>query len=192
MLPFRLLVITRAETPIDHYLDLVEQVSDSRMAFLLRERQSDAATQVARANALLSAGAHVQISGRVDIAAAAKCGVHLPEQGISPRDARKLLPDAVIGASRHDSEGIERDQSYLDYATLSPFGNVPGKNPPLGPAKVHAISQLSEIPLLALGGISSNNANAALRAGAFGLAFIRLAHEEDAASTISALLQKMA
>lgn len=115
------------------------------------------------------------VSARVDLALALGAGVHLPERGLPIEDARRLLgPDALVGASRHDRGGLEAAAATgADYATLSPFGAVPGKGPALGAARWAATRRGVALPVLALGGVDLESAPEAVRAGADGLAFIR-------------------
>ncbi len=106
-------------------------------------------------------------------------GVHLPERGLPIADVRHLLgPEALIGVSRHDRAGLARAEG-ADYATLSPFFAVAGKNPPLGAEGFRAARSAAPagVAVLALGGLGPRNAGEALDAGADGLAVLRSATE---------------
>lgn len=139
-----------------------------------------------------AAGALLVVNGRMDVArACAADGVHLPEDGVSPTDARAMLgPKALVGVSRHDADGVTRAASEgADYATLSPFASTPGKGAPLGPEGFAAAVASARLPVLALGGIDAENARSALEAGAFGVAVIRAVYAAaDPASAVGALL----
>ena len=101
-------------------------------------------------------------------------GVHLPERGLPIRDVRALLgEEALIGVSRHDGPGLAA-AAGADYATLSPFRQVAGKNPPLGASGFReARSAAPRLHVLALGGLSASNCEEALEAGADGIAVLR-------------------
>jgi thiamine-phosphate pyrophosphorylase len=104
-------------------------------------------------------------------------GVHLPERGLPISDARRLLgPEAVVGVSRHDRAGLAAADG-ADYATLSPFFAVRGKNPPLGVVGFRAARDGAPdgLRVLALGGLTPTNARDAFEAGADGVAVLRSA-----------------
>jgi thiamine-phosphate pyrophosphorylase len=124
-------------------------------------------------------GATLLIHGRVDVALAVGAdGVHLPEDGLSPVDARRLLGDAaLVGVSRHDAAGLLlASQEGADFATLSPFAASPGKGPPLGDEGFAAALRHTSLPVLALGGVDPATAAQARTAGAAGVAVIRAVH----------------
>jgi thiamine-phosphate pyrophosphorylase len=137
-------------------------------------------------------GATLLIHGRVDVAQAVGAdGVHLPEDGLSPVDARHLLGDAaLVGVSRHDTAGLLlAAQEGADFATLSPFAESPGKGPPLGGEGFAAALRHTSLPVLALGGIDPAKAAQARAAGAAGVAVIRAVHAAaDPGDTVRRLL----
>jgi thiamine-phosphate pyrophosphorylase len=110
---------------------------------------------------------------------AARCGlagVHLP-QGHSVAVARDLLGEgAMIGVSVHDEEEMavaERDGA--DYVTLSPLFTSTSKGAykaPLGLRRFAAATAGTDLPVLALGGVTAATAGACRRAGAAGLAVL--------------------
>ena len=111
---------------------------------------------------------------RCDLAlAVGAAGVHLPERGIHPREARALNPAWIIGASRHDAAGLRSVDADVNYATLSPFATVEGKGAALGSEQFARIADHVSSPILALGGLDAKSAVAARQAGAHGFAFIR-------------------
>jgi thiamine-phosphate pyrophosphorylase len=112
-------------------------------------------------------------------ALAARCGltgVHLP-QGRSVSEARRILGDgALIGVSVHDEGELrvaERDGA--DYATLSPVFTSTSKGDykaPLGLRRFGAAVAGTDLPVLALGGVTAARAGDCRRAGAAGLAVL--------------------
>jgi thiamine-phosphate pyrophosphorylase len=127
------------------------------------------------------------INSRVDIAQAAGAqGVHLPANGISASQVRKLWPEAVIGVSCHSKEEVWKAAD--EGATFAVFGPVFEK----GTAIPQGLDRLSEacrnpIPVLALGGVTLANAKLCTDAGAAGIAAIRLFQENDAGEVVRAL-----
>jgi len=102
-------------------------------------------------------------------------GVHLPEGGPTPADARAILgADALVGVSCHDASGLQAaSRAGASFVTLSPFAASPGKGTPLGPARFAELAAQATVPVVALGGIDAGNARAAVEAGAAALAVVR-------------------
>jgi thiamine-phosphate pyrophosphorylase len=145
------------------------------------------------------------INSRTDVALASGAdGVHLRGDDVSPEEvraawhrvcgsgtpAREISPrDPVIAVSCHSPE--EAVQAAASKATFAVFGPVfekkdaPGKDP----AGLDALGQAcrAKIPVLALGGMTLQNAESCLRAGAAGIAAIRLFQENDIATVVSKL-----
>lgn len=124
--------------------------------------------------------AAVLVAGAPDDAVAAArqagaAGVHLPQDG-DPSAARAALGGtALVGQSGHDGAEIARAQARgADYVTLSPVfasASKPGYGPALGVARWAVIAAAVDVPVLALGGITSPDDVAACRAaGAAGVA----------------------
>ena len=102
--------------------------------------------------------------------------VHLPRDG-DPAAARDLLGEvALIGLSAHDRAEAERAAAAgADYVTLSPIfesPSKPGYGPALGLTGLTEITEGLSIPVLALGGVSSESVAALMRAGAGGVAIM--------------------
>jgi thiamine-phosphate pyrophosphorylase len=144
------------------------------------------------------------INSRTDIALAAGAdGVHLRSDDITPREvraiwekcgagasARELSPrEPLIGVSCHSPEEVK--QAEADGATFAVFAPVFEKKdvPQVDPA---GLTQLREtcngkIPVMALGGVTLENAKSCLEAGASGIAAIRLFQENNIAETVANL-----
>jgi thiamine-phosphate pyrophosphorylase len=100
-------------------------------------------------------------------------GVHLPA-GADPGSARARLPDALIGASAHSTrEAATLLRAGADYVTLSPIfatASKPGYGPALGLSELAAAAAEASGPVVALGGITAENAASCIAAGAHGIA----------------------
>jgi thiamine-phosphate pyrophosphorylase len=107
------------------------------------------------------------------VVAAGADGIHLPSGG-SPEAARARLPGALIGASAHSAdEAAALLRAGADYVTLSPVfltASKPGYGPALGLDGLERIVAEVQGPVVALGGITAQNAALCLSAGARGLA----------------------
>jgi thiamine-phosphate pyrophosphorylase len=115
----------------------------------------------------------ILINTRADVALAAGAdGVHLP--AAAPRETP---PGLLVGRSCHTVEEIR--EAGADFVTFGPVFASPGKGEPVG---LEALAQAchSGVPVYALGGVNWDNAEACLRAGAVGIAGIRLFQAPDA------------
>ena len=141
------------------------------------------------------------INSRTDIALATEAdGVHLPANDVSPEEvrtawkkccaralARQFSPQAPqISVSCHSPEEVTR--AAVNGANLALFAPVFEKKDAT-PAGLEALRQScrAKIPVFALGGITLQNAEFCLQAGAAGIAAIRLFQENDIAQVVQAL-----
>ncbi len=132
------------------------------------------------------------INSRADVCIAVGAdGVHLRSNDISARDVRTIFSKRKtdIGVSCHRVDEVE--QAASDGANFATFGPVfeknglPGANP-TGLDELRKACQ-HDIPVLALGGITLENARACLDTGAAGIAAIRLFQENDIAEVVDKL-----
>jgi len=119
-------------------------------------------------------GAPLLVNDRLDVALAVGAdGAQLPERGLAPAVARRLLGhDALIGVSRHDAEGLA-DAQCASFALVSPIYDVPGKGSPIGLEGLRRVTAASPVPVYALGGVGAAQIPALRSAGARGIAVIR-------------------
>lgn len=121
----------------------------------------------------------ILINDRVDVALAVKAdGVHLGQTDLPPEAARKVLGDAaIIGYSTHSVEqAVDASKMPLDYIAVgSIFQTTTKENPEavLGLENLRTIrAELKDFPLVAIGGITEENARSVIEAGADSLALI--------------------
>ena len=126
------------------------------------------------------------INDRADIARASGAdGVHLTSVSLDARIVRRTFgDDLLIGVSTHSlEEAVAARQGGADFAVLGPVFKTRSKplhGAPLGLSKLsEAARALAPFPLIALGGITLQNAHDALRAGAAGVAAIGLFSDEQ-------------
>ncbi len=188
----RLLWITPERGPIEAMLEAAQAGLPAGCVVLLRRRGLSGAALFEEARRFVQTGVPLLVSARVDLAmAVGAVGVHLPERGHAPHEVRALWPGALIGVSRHDRAGLEQAHG-ADYATLSPFASTPCKGAPLPLETFRQAAEASPIPVLALGGVDADNCDAALRAGARGVAFIRATQGADATAMQAAVVDMSA
>lgn len=125
-------------------------------------------------------GVKFLVNGRLDVALASRAsGVHLPSNSPSPHLWRRIAPpEFSIGVSCHSVEEVQQaDHEGADYVLFGPVF-VPLSKPLEG--RIAGVDELGRaatavrIPVLALGGITHENAHACLEAGAAGIAGISL------------------
>jgi thiamine-phosphate pyrophosphorylase len=123
-------------------------------------------------------GAHLLVNDRPDVALIVGAdGVHLGQEDLSPADARALLPPgSIVGVSTHDLGQLRAAlREPVDYVALGPVFATRTKarpDPVVGTEMVREARQMSDRPLVAIGGIEPDNAAEVVRAGADGLAVI--------------------
>ena len=117
----------------------------------------------------------VLVNGRADVALAAEAhGVHLPAGSIDPGEWRRILPPGfLVGVSCHSVEELQR-AAAADFAVYGPIFPTPGKGRAIGLAALARAAHVSPIPIFALGGVTRENAETCVDAGAAGIAAIRM------------------
>jgi thiamine-phosphate pyrophosphorylase len=139
------------------------------------------------------------INSRTDVAIACGAdGVHLTSDDVSPREVRRIWelglrasknPHPVITVSCHSEDDVIRaEQDGADFVLFAPVfekKNVPS----ITPAGIQGLRTACQhqIPVLALGGVTTENAGQCMEAGAAGIAAIRLFQENDIDEVVSKL-----
>ena len=144
------------------------------------------------------------INSRTDIALAVGAdGVHLRAEDISPRDIREVWQrrdecgagaparvsssgDPLVAVSCHSPTEVTR--AAANHATFAVFAPVFEKKD-ARPAGLNLLREACEahIPVVALGGITLENAKSCLEAGTAGIAAIRLFQENNVAEVVQRL-----
>ena len=116
------------------------------------------------------------INDRLDIAKTCEAdGIQLGEKSISVKLARRMTKTMLIGRSVHDIEGAI--QAEADGADFLIVGTIfPSRSHPnivaTGLNLLKELAQIINIPFLAIGGISKDNIESVIKAGASGAAVI--------------------
>ena len=116
------------------------------------------------------------MNDRADLALLAGWGVHVGHLDMSPADVRRLLGAAVIGVSTHnDDQVMKADAGAADYVAIGPVFATSSKadtEPVVGLEGVRRARALTRKPLVAIGGITRENARSVIEAGACSVAVI--------------------
>ena len=122
-------------------------------------------------------GAPLIINDRLDIALAADAdGLHVGREDLPVAVARRLLgPDKILGATAatvQDAVAAQRDGAdYIGSGAVYPTSTKPGK-PVLPLAVLAQIKQAVRIPVVAIGGITPDNAIPVFQSGVDGVAVV--------------------
>jgi thiamine-phosphate pyrophosphorylase len=135
----------------------------------------DAAREIARM--CREAGALFIVDDRADIAMLLDAGLHVGQDDLPPRDARRLLgSDAVIGFSSHNVQQVcaagGEPVNYVAFGPVFPTASKGNPDPVTGIEALKECRALVEKPLVAIGGITRETAAAVLAAGADSVAAI--------------------
>jgi thiamine-phosphate pyrophosphorylase len=124
--------------------------------------------------------ARVLVNDRLDVALAGGAhGVHLRSDSYPAARARALTaPGFLVGRSVHSVEDAVRASAndsvnYLIFGTVFATSSKPG-HVPAGPMALADIVRATPVPVLAVGGVTADNASLVARAGAAGVAAIGL------------------
>jgi thiamine-phosphate pyrophosphorylase len=159
-----------------------------------------------RAAAAIPAGSPTRllISSRIDVALASGAhGVHLPADDLRASDARSILmrggmTTALIGVSAHTTEEVLLAESHgADFAVFAPVFEKDGHANPGGLDQLRRACErphraVPPMPVLALGGVTLENAPLCLAAGAMGLSGIRLFQQSEVEPLVGRLRAAMA
>jgi thiamine-phosphate pyrophosphorylase len=136
------------------------------------------------------------INSRSDVAIACQAdGVHLQSNDVSPLELRKTWAGSghsagpLISVSCHSANDVARAASEgADFAVFAPVFEKKD-SPQANSAGLDGLREAcrQNIDVLALGGITLNNARACVDAGAAGIAAIRLFQENDIAKVAQQL-----
>ena len=185
---------------IEALRDFIEKIAAAGVDWIqIREKDleaqqlrglASAAVEMARATRT-----RIIVNDRLDVALAARAaGVHLGENSLpvaavaswkraaSQSDAHaSISADFLIGASCHSLESaIQAEGEGADYIFFGPVFATPSKavfGAPQGLTRLKQVCHAVRVPVLAIGGVTLENAAACLDAGAAGIAAIRLFQE---------------
>jgi Shikimate kinase len=122
-------------------------------------------------------GAAALVNDRVDLALISGLGVHLGEEDLPARVARRLLVEgSFVGVSTHDVPAAERafQDPACDYVAFGPVfaSGTKTARPPRGLDALASVARIRTKPLVAIGGITAETLDAVLDAGADSAAMI--------------------
>jgi thiamine-phosphate pyrophosphorylase len=187
-------------------LQKIEQAANAGVDWIqLREKDlsgRELANLVEQAILRAESGSAVLVNDRLDVACATGAsGVHLGEHSLPVDEARRLVSKScarenfILGVSAHSLEGaMQVEQAGADYVIFGPVYATPSKasfGEPQGVPRLKEVCQRLRIPVLAIGGITLENAGNCMAAGAAGIAGIRLFQDAGNLNTVVRELRRV-
>lgn len=175
--------IETRRTPPHSLLETAEELLAAGVRLIqLRDKKASArelyASALSIAGCVRRGGGQLIVNDRADVALAAGAdGVHLGQQDLPAADARRFLPASqIIGLSTHSIvQVMAADREPVDYIAFGPiFATTSKENPdPLvGLEGLAAARKATQKPLVAIGGITLQNARTVIEHGADSVAII--------------------
>lgn len=146
--------------------------------------------------------ARIFVNDRLDVSLSEHAGgVHLGENSLPVEEAKRLADsraprkDFLIGVSCHSLEAARSAASGgADYVFFGPIFATPSKaayGSPQGLERLAEVCRAVSLPVLAIGGVTLENAASCLSAGASGIAAIRLFQDAQDVTSLVQTLQKL-
>jgi thiamine-phosphate pyrophosphorylase len=159
----------------------------------IREKDLPTQTLLEMARQIVAAAegstAKILVNDRLDVAlTVGAAGVHLGGESMPVAAARKLSAEVLgtaqaflVGRSCHSLEEAQQaEHDGADYLFFGPVFATPSKaqyGPPQGVERLAEVCRSAGVPVIAIGGIGPDTAAKCFRAGAAGIAAIRLFQE---------------
>jgi thiamine-phosphate pyrophosphorylase len=128
------------------------------------------------------AGVLFVIDDRADYARLLRTALHVGQDDLPPVAARQVISDEIMGFSTHNAEQLARgEQEPVEYLSLGPIFSTSSKlrpNAVVGVEGLRLLRPLSTKPLVAIGGITLENAGEVFAAKADSVAVISAALPE--------------
>lgn len=123
------------------------------------------------------AGATLILNDRADYAALLNAGLHVGQEDLPPLAARAVLPPgSIVGFSTHSPAQMAVAQiEPIDYVAFGPVFPTASKHrpdPTVGLKTLRQVRVMTALPLVAIGGITLENAASLFDAGADSVALI--------------------
>jgi thiamine-phosphate pyrophosphorylase len=116
------------------------------------------------------------VNDRADFASLLGAALHVGQDDLPPPAARRILGDGILGFSTHNRAQLQRAaEEPIDYVALGPVYSTSSKlkpDPVVGVEGIAKLRPLSKKPMVAIGGITLQNAAPVLETGADSVAVI--------------------
>jgi len=172
-----LLTESLCRRPYDEVLRAI--LAGGAAAVQVREKDTPDGARLGRARRAVAAahqaGALAIVNDRPDLVVlAAADGVHVGQEDLEPHEARRIVgPDRIVGVSTHSpAQALAAAEAGADYIGCGPMFRSTTKPQDVipGPDLCAEVAQRVGLPVMAIGGITAENAPQVLAAGATWLA----------------------
>ncbi len=199
--PLKLMLVTRCQdTDMSTYLNFIETCAQAGITSVqMREKEMEFNKKITFAHQLkilldtykipLIINDDPLLAQQVDAG-----GIHLGQSDLIEHPFPSRSPSSHFGLSANTLKQVEDanhrlDLSYLGIGAIFPTTSKMNVETVWGLEGLKQAKQRTTLPLVAIGGITADNAAEVLQAGAYGLAIINAIHAaHDPAKTIHALL----
>lgn len=177
------LVVGEADVGAQGLEDLVAQAVAGGVTLVqLRDKTADEPRFVDLARALKAVlrpyGIPLIVNDRVDAAIAVDAeGLHVGQDDLAPAEARERIgADKILGLTAGLPElARAAPAGIVDYLGVGPVHATLSKadhKPPIGVAGIAAVRAVTDLPIVAIGGLTATRATAVIEAGADGIAVV--------------------
>lgn len=121
-------------------------------------------------------------------------GIHVGQDDAKVEDFFEQFHDKIIGLSVSNLDELKHsDLTHVDYIGVGPIYQTPSKSDastPVGPEMILTLrKEIGNFPIVAIGGVTENNAQAVVDAGADGISVISaIARSQNIDSTVNKFL----
>ena len=136
------------------------------------------------------------VNDYTDIANAVNAdGVHIGQDDVAYEQARDLLKDKIIGVTVHNiEEAVKAGMMGADYLGVSPIFSTTTKKDagkPMGVELLMEIKKSVSIPIVAIGGINTDNVDLVIKSGADSVCAISATVIGDIADNVKFFVDKL-
>jgi thiamine-phosphate pyrophosphorylase len=157
--------------------DCAQELADAGVRLLQYRNKTAPAgellnTSRSLASLLIPLGVSFIVNDRPDVAVlAGATGIHVGQDDLEVEQARRLVgKELVLGVSTHNTEQFRKAaDTSADYVAVGPVFATSSKanpDPVIGTEFIRQVRDLSDKPIVAIGGITLDNAASVIRAGA--------------------------
>ena len=209
--PLVFFVTGRKSLPGASTADLLEKIRDAAAAgcdfVQIREKDLSAKALLQLARDAVSAGVATGTPGllvndRLDVAiAAGAAGVHLGESSLAAGDVTRWCgsahapADFLMGVSCHGlQEVVAAEEAGANCVFFGPVFDTPSKRSfglPQGLDRLREACRLVKIPVVAIGGVDEKNAAQCVKAGAAGIAAIRMFQQSTGVESLRTAISQI-
>lgn len=179
-----LYAILDAGHPGDEHLALAELLAGAGVRLIQLRDKTGSTRRIYEASLrwshkLSAQGVRVIVNDRPDIAAMAGAGgVHVGQEDLPVEEARRVSgAGRWVGVSTHNLEQLREaaltSADYIAVGPIFPTATKQNPDPVVGLELLRAARRLTQKPLVAIGGITIESAEAVFRAGADSVAVVR-------------------